>query len=168
MTFANNREAIIALGANVGDRWENIQQALKQLEETPGIESVVSSPVFETAPVGFENQPAFLNLVAGIQTRLTPEELMVRLFTIEKNLGRRRTVRWGPRTIDLDLIFFAGETRNSPDLILPHPRWAERTFVTIPLRELLLHSPFQGESWETVREQVRQAPPDPDVRLWKP
>lgn len=148
------RQAIIALGSNLGDRHANVSRALENLRSSPGIHSVMPSPVYETAPVGVEDQPPFLNLVAGVETGLSPEELMTLLLEIEKRLGRIRTTRWGPRTIDLDLLFFEKEERDHPKLTLPHPRWAERSFVTIPLNDLLAWPPFDGPAWDWLRERL--------------
>lgn len=162
-------QAIIALGSNLGDRYGKIQAALALLEETPGIHAVLPSPVYETAPVGDVNQPRFLNLVAGVETALSPEDLMARLLEVERELGRRRDTRWGPRTIDLDLLFYENEERTGPGLTLPHPRWRERTFVTIPLRALLLReTSFAGETWDDLRAESRAAGDDPEVKLWQP
>jgi len=169
MTSPAPRRAVIALGANIGDRWQNISRAIQLLEATPDVLRVLPSPVFETAPVGDVEQPPFLNLVAGVITTLSPEFLMRRLLQIEEELGRQRDVRWGPRTIDLDLLFHENEERDAPGLTLPHPRWSERTFVTIPLRAFLAKAPeFAGEPWQTIRDQLRSIPDDPDVRRWRP
>lgn len=162
--MTENRQAIIALGSNLGNRRQHLTEALSHLKAKPGIGAVVPSPTYETAPVGVEDQPPFLNMVAGVETCLPPEELMRLLLQIEREMGRIRTVRWGPRTIDLDLLFFEREERTGTDLTLPHPRWAERSFVTIPLKDLLRHAAFAGSTWEPLRRKLRDTPPDPDVK----
>jgi 2-amino-4-hydroxy-6-hydroxymethyldihydropteridine diphosphokinase len=161
-------QAILGLGANLGDRWATLQAALGLLRGTPGITRVEISPVYETKPVGVIDQPLFLNLVAGVATSLGPEALLQRMMEIERQLGRQRTVRWGPRTIDLDLLWFAGETRAGPGLELPHPRMFERAFVVEPLRALL-HSPcLQGKEWTELRARVAALPRGEGVRAWSP
>ncbi len=168
MTAPQSRQAIIALGANIGDRHENIRRALALLHESSGIHKIIPSPIFETAPVGIEDQPAFLNLVAALDTTLSPESLMQLLLATETRLGRKREIRWGPRTIDLDLLFFENETRDTPNLILPHPRWHERTFVTIPLQSLLQNPEISHPAWTALRARLQNLSTDPAVRLWKP
>lgn len=161
-------QAFVGLGANLGDRWATIQRAIDRLRQTPGVALVECSPVFETDPVGILDQPLFLNLVAGLETTLTPEELLARLQQIELELGRERTVRWGPRTIDLDLLLYAGEIRRGPELELPHPRMFERVFVMEPLRLLLLAPRFRNDTWAGTRERLMTLPRDPGLRLWPP
>jgi 2-amino-4-hydroxy-6-hydroxymethyldihydropteridine diphosphokinase len=126
------------------------------------------SPVYESDPIGVLAQPLFLNLVAGVETSLTPEQLLHRLLEIEQHLGRQRVVRWGPRTIDLDLLLFAGETRPGPELELPHPRMFERAFVVEPLRVLLQAPRFRNETWDGLRKQLAALPPGPGLRPWPP
>ncbi|MBI3885136.1 MAG: 2-amino-4-hydroxy-6-hydroxymethyldihydropteridine diphosphokinase [Opitutae bacterium] len=161
-------QAFVGLGANLGDRWATLQTALELLRQTPGLPAVESSPVYESDPVGVLDQPLFLNLVAGVETTLAPEALLRRLGEIEHHLGRQRTVRWGPRTLDLDLLLFAGETRASPDLELPHPRMFGRAFVTEPLRELLRRPRFQQPAWAELRARLAALPPGAGLRPWRP
>ncbi len=161
-------QAFVGLGANLGDRWATIQRAVDLLAQTPGIVAVECSPVFETEPVGLRDQPWFLNLVAGFETTLSPEALLLRLQQIEQELGRTRTVHWGPRTIDLDLLVQEGETRSGSGLVLPHPRMFERAFVVEPLRRLLQTPRFQGDRWAGLRDQLAVSPPAGQIRLWSP
>ncbi|MBS0633105.1 MAG: 2-amino-4-hydroxy-6-hydroxymethyldihydropteridine diphosphokinase [Verrucomicrobia bacterium] len=144
------RQALIGAGANLGDRRATLEAALAKLRAQPGVVSITRSAFYETAPVGLLEQPAFLNLAAGIETTLTPEGLMTALLGIEQEFGRVRTVRWGPRTLDLDLLAFEGETRAGDFLTLPHPRMLGRAFVTVPLRELLAREPFKSK-WSELR-----------------
>jgi 2-amino-4-hydroxy-6-hydroxymethyldihydropteridine diphosphokinase len=160
-------QAFVGFGANLGDRWATIQRASALLGKLPGIGWVIFSPVFESDPVGVLDQPLFLNLVAGLETTLTPEELLVGLQEIERQLGRKRLLRWGPRTIDLDLLLFAGETRSGPELELPHPRMFDRSFVVEPLRLLLERDPFQNEAWADLRRRLSDLPGDPTLRSWR-
>ncbi len=169
---AASRQAFLGVGANLGDRWRTISAALTQLAKTPGILAVETSAVFETAPVGVTEQPAFLNLISGIETTLTPEELLAILLTIERAAGRQRDreTRWGPRTLDLDLLLFEGETRASPELTLPHPRMWERAFVLAPLKELLERSRrFDRAYWREVRERLAATPiSNEGIAPWRP
>lgn len=162
--MARARQAIIALGSNLGDRQENLDRALEHLEQSECIQKVIPSPVYETAPVGLTEQPPFLNMVAGVETTLSPEEVLELLLQTERQMGRVRTARWGPRLIDLDLLFYEEEERHLPGLDLPHPRWAERSFVTVPLRDLLNHPAFAGSPWQTLRARLRELPPDEGVQ----
>jgi 2-amino-4-hydroxy-6-hydroxymethyldihydropteridine diphosphokinase len=148
------RQAFIAFGANLGDRGGTLAKALARLRGWSGIETLDTSSVYETAPVGVVEQPMFLNLVAGIETTLSPEELLHVLKEIECEFGRTRSTRWGPRTLDLDLLAFEGETRCSAELTLPHPRLFERPFVTIPLAELLGRRRFETEAWAALRARL--------------
>jgi 2-amino-4-hydroxy-6-hydroxymethyldihydropteridine diphosphokinase len=161
-------QAFIGIGANLGDRWGTIGAALGRLQATAGIVGVELSPVYESDPVGVLEQPLFLNLVAGVETTLTPEALLQELLAIELELGRKRIVRWGPRRIDLDLLLYAGETRQDPGLQLPHPRMFERPFVIEPLRALLQRPGFQGPAWAGLREQLAGRPVGGGIRPWSP
>ena len=151
------RQAFIGVGSNLGDRWATILRALTELARTPGILAVESSAVYETNPVGVLEQPKFLNLVAGIETTLTPEQLLPVLHSLENAAGRSRAqeIRWGPRALDLDLLLFEVEERAGPDLVLPHSRMWERAFVLVPLRELFDRAErFRRPAWADVRERV--------------
>ena len=124
--------AYVGLGANVGDREATI---LAALDELSGVVAV--SELRETEPVGVTDQPAFLNGAAAVQTELSPRELLDTLLAIERRLGReRRHIRWGPRTIDLDLLLYGAETVDEPGLTVPHPHLHERRFALEPLAEL--------------------------------
>jgi 2-amino-4-hydroxy-6-hydroxymethyldihydropteridine diphosphokinase len=127
--------AYVGIGTNLGDREANMRRSLALLEE---LGPVRASSVRETDPVGLTDQPRFLNAVAEVDTELPPRELLERLLAIERMLGRDRAagVRWGPRTIDLDLLLYGDETIDEPGLTVPHPRLAERRFVLEPLHEL--------------------------------
>jgi 2-amino-4-hydroxy-6-hydroxymethyldihydropteridine diphosphokinase len=148
------RQAFIGVGANLGDRAAALTRAIARLRACPEVGTLEVSSVYETKPVGMVNQPIFLNMVAGIETTLSPERLLHTLQEIETAFGRSRDVRWGPRTVDLDLLLFEGENRATAELQLPHPRMFERTFVTIPLAELLKRPRFEQPCWTTVREQL--------------
>ncbi|MFW6184076.1 MAG: GTP cyclohydrolase MptA [Chloroflexota bacterium] len=124
----------IALGANLGDRRANLIDALSQLRHKVEIEQL--SGIYETPPVYITDQPRFLNAVLKGTTSLTPRELLRFVKSIERRMGRHRTVRYGPRPIDLDILLYGDQTVDEPDLIIPHPRMLERGFVLIPLADL--------------------------------
>ena len=145
--------AYLGLGANLGDREATIRQALKKLGALPTIEIMAVSSLYQTAPVGMTNQPDFLNAAAAICTSLTPQELMAQILQLEHELGRERTVRWGPRTIDIDILAFGSMTINQPELTIPHPRLGERAFALLPLAEIAPGLQLPGES-ETVQKKA--------------
>jgi 2-amino-4-hydroxy-6-hydroxymethyldihydropteridine diphosphokinase len=128
----------IGLGANLGNREETIRRALELLAADGDIEVVAVSSLRETDPVGYEDQPRFLNGAAALRTELPPRLLLERLLEVERRLGRDRNSgpRFGPRTIDLDLLLYGSAEIDEPGLSVPHPRLAERRFVLEPLAEL--------------------------------
>lgn len=146
--------AYIGLGANLGDRAAMLRAALEQLSAEPGIEVVSVSSLRETDPVGHANQPRFVNAAAAVETGLPARELLDRLLGIERRLGRTREgPRFGPRTIDLDLLLYGAERIDEPGLEVPHPRLHERLFALEPLLELeaQLEIPERGPVDEIVR-----------------
>ena len=129
--------AYVGLGSNLGDREAAIRRAVDLLDADPSIAVVAVSRLRETDPVGYLDQPGFLNGACAVETALSPGELLRRLLEIERVLGRRRDgPHFGPRTIDLDLLLFGDLTVDEPDLLVPHPRLAERRFAVEPLAEL--------------------------------
>lgn len=127
----------IGLGANLGDRERTIRRALDLLAAEPGVRVVAVSALRETEPVGLVDQPRFLNGAAALDTELSPRELLERLLAVERALGRRRDgQRFGPRTIDLDLLVYGDLELDEPRLTVPHPRLHERRFALEPLAEL--------------------------------
>jgi len=126
--------AYIALGANLGERLQTIRSAIRDLAEVGSIEAI--SSVYETDPVGYADQPAYLNAVVATDTALTAEGLLDALLSIERAHGRVRTFPNAPRTLDLDIILFGDEVRQSERLTIPHPRMQERAFVLVPLNEI--------------------------------
>jgi 2-amino-4-hydroxy-6-hydroxymethyldihydropteridine diphosphokinase len=131
--------AYVGLGSNLGDRDTTIRRAVELLGGRPGIEVVAVSTLRETDPVGYEDQPRFLNGAVALEVDLTARALLDELLAVERRLGRDRAreARWGPRTIDLDLLLYGDETVDEPGLTVPHPRLAERLFVLEPLYELV-------------------------------
>ena len=130
--------AFVGIGSNLGDRERQIRSALELLAQEDGIDVLAVSTLRETEPVGYREQPDFLNGAAMVETDLAPRELLDRLLAIERRLGRERGEgpRFGPRTIDLDLLVYGTETVDEPGLQVPHPRLAERRFALEPLAEL--------------------------------
>lgn len=129
-------EAFIGLGTNMGDRSQNLADAVEGIKNTPGIEILSQSSVIETEPWGYTDQDAFLNSVLKIKTWLPPQELMSLLLEIELDLKRERTIHWGPRTMDLDILFYDSLVSDNPHVILPHPRVHERAFVMESMAEI--------------------------------
>lgn len=129
--------AYVGLGANLGERETTIRAAVAVLRATRGVDVVAVSTLRETEPVGYVDQPRFLNGAVALETSLTPRQLLGLLLAIERELGRDRTgVRWGPRTIDLDLLLYGDEVIDEPWLQVPHPLLHERRFALEPLAEL--------------------------------
>jgi len=129
--------AYVGLGANLGDRAGTLRKAIDVLGATPGVEVVAVSTLRETEPVGYLDQPRFLNGAAALETTLAPRELLERLLAVERELGRTRDgARFGPRTVDLDLLVYGDAELDEPGLAVPHPRLHERRFALEPLHEL--------------------------------
>ena len=128
--------AYVAFGSNLADREQNLRAALAAMADGEGIEVRAVSTFHETEAVGGPPQPAFLNAAAELATTLGPHELLSRLQAIERSMGRVRSVRWGPRSIDLDLLLYEDRVVDEPDLKVPHPLMHERTFVLAPLAEI--------------------------------
>jgi 2-amino-4-hydroxy-6-hydroxymethyldihydropteridine diphosphokinase len=134
MTRVSPHEVFIALGSNIGDRAENLANALTRLHRF--LELIEKSSIFETPPWGVLEQPAFLNQVIRGTTRLSPGDLLDSLKKIENEMGRVKTVRNGPRIIDLDILFYDDLQISLPNLTIPHTRMCERAFVLVPLAEI--------------------------------
>jgi 2-amino-4-hydroxy-6-hydroxymethyldihydropteridine diphosphokinase len=149
--------AAIALGANLGDRAATVLSATRAVADLAGVELVALSAVYETDPVGGpEGQPPFLNAVLVVETGLTAGELLDALHRIEDAHGRVREVRWGPRTLDLDLLAFGEVVSTDPALTLPHPRAHERAFVLVPWADA--DPSFDVPGLGTVAELLGQLP----------
>lgn len=126
----------LSLGSNMGDRFEMLRQAVAQLVEHPAVTVTRISSLYETDPVGYTDQEPFLNMVVQLETELTALALLDVCQKIEQNLNRKRLVRWGPRTIDLDILLYNQDWIETDRLTVPHPRMNERAFVLIPLLEI--------------------------------
>jgi 2-amino-4-hydroxy-6-hydroxymethyldihydropteridine diphosphokinase len=136
----------LGLGANIGDRLGSLQKAVKHLSRIDGIRVIRSSRIYETAPVGGPQQPDFLNAVLQIETDLSPRDLLNACLDVEDTLGRQRHkgVRWGPRSIDIDVLTYGDEDVFEEGIEIPHPRMHERGFVLAPLLELAADPPLPG------------------------
>ncbi len=127
----------LSLGANLGDRLAHLAEALRRLSAEPGVMLSVVSGVYETMPQGKTDQPDFLNCCALVETELEPLALLAAIHRVEQAMGRVRHERWGPRTIDIDILLYGDQRIAVDGLEVPHPRMGERAFVLIPLLELL-------------------------------
>ncbi len=162
-------KAFIGLGSNLGERETMIRQALEGLSILPDTELIRASSLYDTEAVGDAEQPNYLNAVAQIDTLLTARQLLWNLLLIEKRLGRVRAQKWGPRTIDLDLLLYGDLIVEEPDLSVPHPEITRRAFVLVPLVELehsLVH-PGTGETMLAHLSRLGTRPPvKKGTRLW--
>ncbi len=166
---ATGVKAFVGLGSNLGEREALIRLALDDLARVPETRLVRASSLYDTEPVGEVDQPNFLNAVAQVETDLSARQLLWNLLLIEKRLGRVRTQRWGPRTIDLDLLLFGSRVIEEPDLIVPHPELIRRSFVLVPLVELdpMLVHPLTGHTLVHHLSLLRTRPPvKRGSRLW--
>lgn len=129
-------KAYLGIGTNIGDRMQNLQDSIDALNLLPLTTVTDVSNIYETDPVGYDNQDDFLNIVVEVETELNPDNLLGAALGIEAGLGRIRTIKNGPRIIDIDLLLYENETSNTKTLVLPHPRMMERNFVLKPLLDL--------------------------------
>ena len=147
--------AYLGLGSNMGDRHKELDFALEMLRNHSAIRLIKAAPILETDPVGYLEQPKFLNTVAEIETALAPALLLEALQQIENDAGRVRSVRWGPRTLDIDILLYDNLVLSEPNLIIPHPHLREREFVLVPLAHLAPNLPVPPDN-RTVREILDQ------------
>ena len=145
----DRNEVYLSLGSNIGKREEYIQKAIEAIEKTEGIVVLKKSGLYETTPVGYLEQDLFLNAVIKIETNFSAREILRIINKIEVELDRKREIRWGPRTIDIDILIFSDKKINEPDLIVPHKEILNRLFVLVPLIEI-----YDGEFFG--REKIVQ------------
>ncbi len=154
---------VILLGTNTGDLSLNLNRAIRHIDERCG-RVINNSSVYKTAPWGLSDQPYFLNQVIQVETALSPEDLLNQLLSIETEMGRERQVKWEPRLIDLDILFFEDKVIRKEGLVIPHPHLHERRFTLVPLAEILpgyMH-PVLGK---TVSELLSVVPDDLNVTM---
>lgn len=150
-------KAYLGIGTNIGNRIENLQNSIDALNLLPLTSVTQVSNIYETDPVGYEDQDDFLNIVVEVETELNSDNLLGAALGIEAGLGRIRTIKNGPRVIDIDLLLYGDEAKNTETLILPHPRMMERGFVLVPLSDIDFKNKFidkndiQKEKFEGVR-----------------
>ncbi|WP_096203222.1 2-amino-4-hydroxy-6-hydroxymethyldihydropteridine diphosphokinase [Bacillus sp. FJAT-45350] len=161
-----NNEALISLGSNIEKRDGYLQFGLRELSEHEQIEVMEVSSIYETAPIGYTEQEHFLNLVVQVKTSLLPMELLRVAQKIENDANRKRVIRWGPRTLDLDILLYNQENIKVDDLSIPHPRMNERGFVIIPLQEIQPSLYFVHLN-KPIKLVYKQLTDKEGVRLWK-
>lgn len=152
----------IALGSNLGDRLHHLREAVRYLKACPETQLSAWASIYETAPVGPAGQANYYNTVVRLETSRSPQELLAHCQEIEKQLKRVRTIHWGPRTIDLDILLYEDLVLNEPGLQIPHPRLLERDFVLIPLLEIAPELEVMGVR---IEQALRQLPPSSAQRL---
>ncbi|MEH7248579.1 2-amino-4-hydroxy-6-hydroxymethyldihydropteridine diphosphokinase [Neobacillus niacini] len=158
--------AFISLGSNIENRYDYLLKAIDKLANHSNIELVNCSSVYETDPVGYEDQDLFLNMVIEIITSFNAQELLDYCLKVELDLGRKREIFWGPRTIDLDILLYNQENIETETLIVPHPRMLEREFVMIPLSEIkpdLIPPNIE----RPLAAWINELPNKEGVRIWK-
>lgn len=160
------RDAYVALGSNMGNREEYLKKAIQKINHHSSISVEDISSIYETNPIGYTDQAEFLNMVIKINTDLSALELLNVLQEIEKLLDRKREVKWGPRTLDLDILLYNHENIETEQLIVPHPRMHERAFVIIPLYELNkdISIPTIKEPLTSIIDRLQDKE---GVRIWK-
>lgn len=136
MNASQTQTCYLSLGSNLGDRQLNIRTAIERLDAHPEIVVTQVSRLYETAPVGYVDQPDFYNCCIELQTTLSPHNLLKMTRSTEVELGRQRDIRWGPRTIDIDILLIEQQVMDTDDLTVPHPRMDERAFVLLPLADI--------------------------------
>jgi len=165
---SGQRQYLLGLGSNLGDKVYYIEQAVRALAALPLTTVTAISEAFDSDPVGYQAQGNFLNLCISLTSVLKPEELLTACLGIEAQLGRVRTIKDGPRTVDIDVLFYEGGKVELPELTLPHPRWQDRGFVVLPLRHLLQdHTLAKDPTWDWLRAKVASLPVDGSgLRPW--
>jgi dihydropteroate synthase len=164
-TTGNRSPVVLAIGANLGDRLGTLKAAVTAIGQLPDTEVTAVSPVYETAPVGGPEQPYFLNAVLMARTGLPPGDLLDQLHEIEAGHGRVREVRFGPRTLDIDIVSYAEQVSDDPVLTLPHPRARERAFVLAPWHDIDPEAVLPGEYGGRVADLLKEIPGDGVRRL---
>lgn len=161
------KDVYLSIGTNMGERYENLQHAVDLLKEKKELELIRVSSVFETAAVGYTDQADFLNIAVHLKTTISSVEMLKICQEIERELGRVREFRWGPRVIDLDILLYNQENIETENLIVPHPRMYERAFVLVPLVEITPSS--FDEQLQQAHDLLQQMDCEKEgVIFWKP
>ncbi len=164
------KSATLGLGGNIGDVVSTMRKALDKLQAQSGLDIVKISSLYKTPPWGIEDQDWFVNACVEVATTLSPHQLLEQCLTTEKHLKRKRTLRWGPRTIDIDLLTFENYESDETKLTVPHPRMLERAFVLVPLAEIapeLIVSGHSVQHWLGSVEQADIEIIDSEMPWWK-
>lgn len=158
-------DVYISLGSNMGDKAETLKQAVQMLQSNLEVDVANTSSIYETDPVGYTDQDLFLNMVVHVRTTLSALQMLEVCQGIEQELKRERLIRWGPRTIDLDILLYNHDNIETEKLIVPHERMHERAFVLVPLLEVTpnLYSPRTQESYQKMLQKIGRG----GVRQWK-
>lgn len=156
--------AYLSIGSNMGDRESYLREAVQALAAMSGIFVRQVSSIYETVPVGYTDQADFLNIAVHLETTLSPEALLDACQEIEQTLGRERLIRWGPRTVDLDILLYNQDNIEMERLLIPHPRMKERAFVLIPLLEI---APNINDSISGIPLSEEAAAQETGVYIWK-
>lgn len=151
-----SKKAYIAFGSNIGEPEKNVRDAYAALRLVPGIVPVRLSDMYITKPWGYADQPDFTNACCEVETTLSPEALLGVCLGIEAGMGRVRKIKNGPRIIDIDLLLYEGEERNTKELVIPHPRMWERVFVLEPLSDLCENGKLLGFDIEEPLRKIKQ------------
>ncbi len=158
--------AFIGLGSNLKDKMGNLNKAMELVEKSSMVKVLKRSSVYQTEPVGINDQPLFLNMVLEVETAISPFELLRFLQDIERKMGRKREKKWGPRNIDLDLLLYDEQIINSSELTLPHPQMHLRKFVLIPLAEIAKDK-IHPLKQQTISELLKNLKQDSKVELFR-
>ncbi len=159
------RRAFIGLGSNIGDRCAHILLSIKEMKKIPGVKFRRVSGLYNTEPVGHVRQDNFLNAAVEIEISIDPEKLLDELQKIEKRMGRTREIKWGPRIIDLDILFVESVEMNGKNLVLPHKELAFRRFVLVPLHEIASEVVIT-RAGQTVKQLLKKTPDKSYVELY--
>jgi len=158
--------AVIALGSNLDDPREQVRRGFDEIAALPGTRLLAKSPLYRTAPVGYLDQPPFVNACALVETSLAPRALLGRLLDLEQRHGRVRAIRNGPRTLDLDIVLYGDRPVNEPGLTIPHPRAHERAFVLQPLVDVWPEAAIPGKG--KARDLLKVVPADAGIHSMDP
>lgn len=171
MTGSNMASVAFSIGSNQGDKIATIKTALDELHSSSGLFITKASSFYRTKPWGLSDQDWFVNICALGETSLSPQQLLTTTQTVERKLGRSKTVRWGPRIIDIDILLYAEELINDENLTIPHPEMHKRAFVLLPLTAISTGYSVRGNTIETLLANIQREVCDVvelDINPWSP